>query len=62
MAVWSTVDVERASVSCSAIGIKWIVKRLLIISVARKVTAGTHPGYKSLRLDTLTARRTISVE
>ena len=62
MVTWPAFDVERTGFSRSAIGVKRIAVRLLIVLVARQLTAHTHANDVPARFDASTARRAIGIE
>jgi hypothetical protein len=61
-AAWATLDIKRAGFSGGAIGVKWIVVRLFVVFIARKLAAGAHaidpPGW----LDASAARRAVGIK
>jgi len=62
MVTRAAFDVERTGFSRGAIGVKRIAVRLLIVLVARKLTAHAHANDVPARFDAFTARRAIGIE
>jgi len=62
MIAGATFDIERASFSSGAVGIKRVTVRLLIVSVARKLAPCTHPNDFTAWLGARAAGRAIGIE
>jgi hypothetical protein len=60
--VRTTFNIELAGFSGSAIGVKWIAVRLLVVLIARKLAAGAHTIDPPAWLDAFAARRAVGVE